>query len=276
MILYYINVGGKEKEVIYTVYQHRNLKNGKSYIGMTSQEPKYRWNNGKGYQNNSKMWNDIQESDWNTAWEHNILGKFENEQEALNIEEMFIWLFDSTNDGYNTSSYGNNYYKRSEETIKKMSEAHTGEKNHMFGKHHSEETRNKMSEAQTGEKNPMFGKHHSEETRNKMSEAQTGEKSHWYGKHPSEETKNRISESMSGEKNPMYGKHHSEESKKKIRENTPSKPVLQFSKDGEFIAEYPSTGEAGRQTGCIQQSICACCNGKRKSCGGFIWKYKKI
>ena len=236
----------------YTVYQHRNLKNGKSYIGMTSLNPKRRWQSGWGYQNNSKMWNDIQESDWNTAWEHNILGKFENEQEALNVEEMFIWLFDSTNDGYNTSSYGSNYYKRSEETIKKMSEAHTGEKNHMFGNHHSEETRNKMSEAQTGEK------------------------SHWYGKHPSEETKNRISESMSGEKNPMYGKHHSEESKKKIRENTPSKPVLQFSKDGEFIAEYPSTGEAGRQTGCIQQSICACCNGKRKSCGGFIWKYKKI
>ena len=214
--------------LMYTVYQHRNLKNGKSYVGMTSQEPKYRWNNGKGYKKNSRMWKDIQESDWNTAWEHNILGKFENEQEALNVEEMFIWLFDSTNEGYNISSYGNNYYK------------------------HSEESKKKMSEAKTGEKNPM------------------------YGKHPSEETKNRISESMSGEKNPMYGKHHSEESKKKIRENNPSKPVLQFSKDGEFIAEYPSTHEAGRQTGCNQQSICACCNGKRKSCGGFIWKYKKI
>ena len=80
----------------YTVYQHRNLRNGKSYVGMTSQEPKERWDSGWGYKNNSKMWNDIKESDWNTAWEHNILGKFEKKQEALNVEEMFIWLFDST------------------------------------------------------------------------------------------------------------------------------------------------------------------------------------
>lgn len=190
--------------MIYTVYQHRNLSNGKSYVGMTSQEPKYRWNNGNGYQNNSKMWNDIQESDWNTAWEHNILGKFEDKQEALNIEEMFIWLFDSTNDGYNISSYGNNHFKR------------------------SEETRNKMSEAQTGEKNPMFGKHHSEKTRNKMAE----------------------SKGING--------------------------ILQYSIDGEFIAEYPSTREASRQTGCDNSSISKCCKGKLKSTGGFIWKYKEI
>ena len=206
MILYYINVGGREKEVTYTVYQHRNLRNGKSYIGMTSLNPKRRWQSGWGYQNNSKMWNDIQESDWNTAWEHNILGKFENEQEALNVEEMFIWLFDSTNEGYNISSYGS---------------AHS----------HTEESKKKMSD------------NHAD---------------------------------FSGEKHPMFGKHHSEEIRKKIRENNPSKPVLQFSKDGELIAEYLSTREAERQTGCNHASICACCKGKLKSTGGFIWKYKEI
>ena len=82
----------------YTVYQHRNLKNGKSYIGMTSLEPKRRWNNGLGYKNQSKMWSDIQNSDWNKDWEHNIIGQFEDKQEALNIEGMFIRLFDSTNE----------------------------------------------------------------------------------------------------------------------------------------------------------------------------------
>ena len=188
------------------MYHHRNLRNGKSYIGMTSLNPKRRWQSGWGYQNNSKMWNDIQESDWNTAWEHNILGKFENEQEALNVEEMFIWLFDSTNEGYNISSYGS---------------AHS----------HTEESKKKMSD------------NHAD---------------------------------FSGEKHPMFGKHHSEESKKKIRENNPSKPVLQFSKDGELIAEYLSTREAERQTGCNHGSICACCKGKLKSTGGYIWKYKKI
>ena len=99
----------------------------------------------------------------------------------------------------------------------------------------------------------------------------------------SDETRRKMSENhadLSGEKHPFYGKHHSEESKKKMSEsktgnhNSPTKPVIQFSKDGEFIAEYPSTMEAERQTGCNQGHICKCCKGKRKSCGGFIWKYK--
>ena len=206
---------------MYTVYQHRNLRNGKSYIGMTSKEPKYRWDNGNGYKNNSKMWKDIQNSDWNKDWEHNVIGKFEDKQEALNVEEMFIWLFDSTNDGYNTSTYGSGHYERTEEQKRKMSEAKTG-------------------------------KHHSEESKKKISEALSGEKAYW------------------------YGKHHSEEYRKKISQSMGVNGILQFSKDGEFIAEYPSIKEAERQTGCYHGNICNCCKGKYKSAGGFIWRYKEI
>ena len=75
-----------------------------------------------------------------------------------------------------------------------------------------------------------------------------------------------------------YASHHckhSEESKRMIRESNPSKPVLQFSMNGELISEYTSIREAERQTGCPNQSICQCCKGKRKSCGGYIWKYKE-
>lgn len=53
-----------------------------------------------------------------------------------------------------------------------------------------------------------------------------------------------------------------------------SKPVLQYTKEGEFIAEYPSTMEAERQTG-ISKHIPDVCNGKRKTAGGFIWRYKE-
>ena len=217
--------------MIYTVYEHRDLKNGKPYVGMTSQEPKRRWGNGWGYKKQPKIWSDIKESNWNKDWEHNILGKFENEQEALNIEEMFIWLFDSTNGGYNISSYGNNHYERSEETKNKISDNHAD-----F----------------SGEKHPMFGKHHSEESKKKISEVNTGEK------------------------HPMFGRHHSEESKKRLAESKGVNGILQFSKDGEFIAEYPSAHEAERQTGCNPSSICKCCKGKLKSTGGYIWEYKKI
>ena len=189
---------------MYTVYQHRNLRNGKSYIGMTSQNPKRRWNNGWGYKDNLRMWNDIQNSDWNTDWEHNILGQFKDKQEALNIEEMFIWLFDSTNGGYNTSAYSSHSCK------------------------HSEETKKKISESMTGEKHPMFGKHFSEEHNNKISQ----------------------SKGVNG--------------------------ILQFSKDGELIAEYSSIHEAERNTGCNNCNICKCCRGERKSAGGYIWRYKEI
>ena len=48
--------------------------------------------------------------------------------------------------------------------------AQYGIHNPMFGKHHSEETKRKISEAMSGNKNHL-GKHHIEETRRKMSEA---------------------------------------------------------------------------------------------------------
>ena len=194
---------------MYTVYQHRNLKNGKSYIGMTSREPKARWNNGNGYKKNSKMWSDIKKSDWNTDWKHNIIGQFEDKDEALKYEAFMIAMLGTVRNGYNTSTYGGTSYKRTDETKKKI------------------------SESKIGEKHPMFGKHFSEEHKKKMSASMTG------------------------------------------NHNSPTKPVLQFSKTGEFIAEYPSIMDAERHTGCNHENICKCCKGKLKTCGGFIWRYKK-
>ena len=52
-----------------------------------------------------------------------------------------------------------------------------------------------------------------------------------------------------------------------------SKSVKQYTKDGIFIAEYESVSEAERQTGICHSSISEYCNGKRKSAGGYIWKY---
>jgi hypothetical protein len=47
-----------------------------------------------------------------------------------------------------------------------------GEKNYIFGKHHSEEAKKKMSEsAKKREISGMKGNHHSEETKKKIGEA---------------------------------------------------------------------------------------------------------
>ena len=53
-----------------------------------------------------------------------------------------------------------------------------------------------------------------------------------------------------------------------------SKPVLQFSKDGEFIREWPSVIEVQRVLGFSQGNISMCCLGKLKSAYNYIWKYK--
>ena len=52
-----------------------------------------------------------------------------------------------------------------------------------------------------------------------------------------------------------------------------SKPVLQFTLDGEFIREWPSTMECGRN-GFSQSHVAECCRGERKSAYGFLWMYK--
>ena len=51
-----------------------------------------------------------------------------------------------------------------------------------------------------------------------------------------------------------------------------SKKVLQFTLDGELIREWPSVAECERN-GFNKGKVSECCNGKRKTYKGFIWKY---
>ena len=54
-----------------------------------------------------------------------------------------------------------------------------------------------------------------------------------------------------------------------------SKAVLQFTRQGELVNEYPSICEASRQTRINQGHISSCCLGKRKSAGKYVWQYKQ-
>ena len=53
---------------------------------------------------------------------------------------------------------------------------------------------------------------------------------------------------------------------------TRSKKVLQFTLDGEFIREWESINECGRN-GFSQGNVSACCRGERKTHKGFKWCY---
>ena len=52
-----------------------------------------------------------------------------------------------------------------------------------------------------------------------------------------------------------------------------SRRVCQYSKDLELIAIYESGRKASDKTGFKHENILACCRGKQKSCGGFIWAF---
>ena len=56
---------------------------------------------------------------------------------------------------------------------------------------------------------------------------------------------------------------------------TQHKPVIQFSKTMNKIAEYVSIKEASRQTGLSDYTIIMVCKHKRKTAGGYIWEYKQ-
>ena len=53
-----------------------------------------------------------------------------------------------------------------------------------------------------------------------------------------------------------------------------SKPVLQYTLDGQFVKEWSSTMECGRN-GFQQSSVAACCRGERNKHKNYIWKYKE-
>lgn len=61
----------------------------------------------------------------------------------------------------------------------------------------------------------------------------------------------------------------------RIRASIPfRKPVLQFSKDGEFIREWSHAREAAEYLGLSKRAIYECCAGRSRTSGGYIWKRK--
>lgn len=74
------------------------------------------------------------------------------------------------------------------------------------------------------------------------------------------------------------GNKLSEETQRKITEKITngkcSKAVLQYTKTGEFIREFPSMQEVERKLGISNSKVCCVCKGKRNSAGGYVWRYK--
>ena len=58
--------------------------------------------------------------------------------------------------------------------------------------------------------------------------------------------------------------------------NKQNMSVLKYTKDMALLEEYYSISSASRDTGTCKGDISKVCNGKLKSAGGYIWKYKGL
>jgi len=67
---------------------------------------------------------------------------------------------------------------------------------------------------------------------------------------------------------------HNERVAKALTNGKQSKLVLQFTLDGEFVREWSSIAECGRN-GFYSSAVCNCCQGKKPQYKGFTWKYKE-
>ena len=157
----------------YMVYMHTS-PNNKRYIGITSQKPERRWRkNGDGYKDNSYFWRAIQKYGWDN-FKHDILfyNLTKKEAEQKEVELISYYNSNDVNFGYNMSvggESGSKGYKYTNEQKKHMSEIHKGEKNGMYGKHHTKEAIEKGRIAHLKE-------NLSEDTLYKMSIAKKGKK----------------------------------------------------------------------------------------------------
>ena len=106
-----------------------------------------------------------------------------------------------------------------------------------------------------------------------VEEGRVGGKAHKDGKQ-SEETKEKIRESLL-----KYYEENSNsrriniEKHREIMTKVKGRKVAQYSKENEFIKEYNSISEAGRDSEVKKSNIQRVLSGFSKTAGGYIWKY---
>ena len=286
----------------YKLYVHISPSN-KGYYGITSEERvEKRWQNGKGYMNNVYFTRAINKYGWDN-FKHIVLFDNLTKEEACLLEQCYIKLYDTTNRkyGYNIDLGGN---VPSMETREKISDAQKG-------KHPTEETKKKLSEALKGENNPNYGKGNvilmftkeGQFIRRFDCAANANE---YLGKNRNNQHIKMCARGNKDVKDKfitaygyiwIYEKDYNEQNLSKrilnlcytnqlkmSKDNTNSKPVLMFTKDGEFIRKFDSVVDANKYLGkpINMPNIYRCAKakgktptGKTKTAYGYIWIYEE-
>ena len=131
------------------IYKAVLKKDGRSYIGQTTRSLKERISE-HGHKNRFYFNNAIQKYGMESfLWE--IIDYADSQEDLDRKERLWIEHYKSNikGNGFNLTS-GGEHAVYSEDSIKKMSEAMTGEKNHRYGVSATEDTRKKMSASRIG------------------------------------------------------------------------------------------------------------------------------
>lgn len=274
-----------EEDRSYCVYVHTNKINGKKYVGQTGRKPEIRWgSNGVNYKASPYFYSAIQKYGWDN-FDHEIIANNLTKQEACDLEIKFIKELDTMNEanGYNLTEGGEGA-KHSERTRKKISELRKGI---VFSEEHlknlteairnrnytpSEETRKKISERASVSVSQYSKDGVLLKTWKSMTEVENALNICY--QHISD-CCNDIRKSAGGfiwrYANKPLTKEHLEWCNQK--QHARIRKVDQYNKDGIFIKTWGSIKQAAKELSITEQHISGCCRGKRKTAGGFIWKY---
>lgn len=255
------------------IYIIKNKVNGKVYIGQSKKlEKRY---NGHLYRiGRNEHHNEIIQRAFNKYGVENFeFTILEEVIEGLLNEREKYWI--DFHGGINSDTVYNLkdplLNEHSDYVKEKIKKTNTGEGNPNFGNKWTDEMKKEMSNKKKGKTwEELYGKDKAEEMKKNTAEAQKG-RTH------SEEVKEKIRQKNIGDKNPAFGQGDRQKGNKNPMFGKPAahrKAILQLDKEGNLIKEYEFIQQV-KEDGLHPGNVWSALNGKQKTSGGFIWKYKE-
>lgn len=268
------------------IYVHRNLTNGKLYIGQTCEDNvKRRWHGGANYRKCPYFYNAIQKYGWDGFDHFVIIDDIKTQEEANVLEEFLIAKYDTTNreKGYNLQS-GGDVKKQSPETCLKISQHHIEAHQHrpevqavkqQFEAIPNKEELKVPQNTTKGRKRNTY-QYICIETQKVYSSSCKAERDTGIPAHGIRDVCRGAQKSVHGTHWAYYeeGKEYKLEDYINITsKSTKAKKVYCM----ELDIVFNSGSEAASYIGQPHAShIFDCCNGIRETCGGYHWRYKEV